>query len=62
MPGSEMANTARFPVPFPETASERRLAEAAARPLPFLGETTDYSTRFVKSRGSVRPMTEGIAR
>ena len=62
MPGSGMTNTARLPVALPETASERRLAEAVARPLAFLGETTDYFTRFVKSRGFLRPMTEWMVR
>jgi len=34
-----MKNSARFPVPLPETVSERQLAEAAQRPLPVIGTT-----------------------
>ena len=36
---SEITNSARLPVALPETTSERRLAEAAARPLPEIGTT-----------------------
>ena len=39
MPGAGMTTPERFPVALPETASERRLAEAAARPLPVIGTT-----------------------
>jgi len=34
-----MTESGGFPVPLPETASERRLAEAATRPLPVIGTT-----------------------
>src|SRR6056297_1992077 len=39
MPETGTTNMARFPVTLPETASARRLAEAAARPLPVIGTT-----------------------
>jgi len=36
---ADMPNSAGYPVPLPATASERRLAEAAKRPLPVIGPT-----------------------
>lgn len=31
-------------------------------PLPFLGESLDYLAKFLRARGSVRPMTKGMVR